>query len=258
MSDSGTVPSRRRWFASSGFGMLALGAALALGFAYASQSVSRALVAMRTASTIKVKGTAAVDVESDLAAWQGFVTARGATLPEAYTRLNTGTQRLQKFIGEAGFDATEVTVDAVTTQMNSARDTKGNELSRIESYVLTQPIAVRSAKVTQVKALSERVTELIKEGLEVRSSPPQFLLSSPDAAKRDLLAEATRNAFERANTLAKGSGSRVGALQSASQGVIKILARGEIDNNEYGRDYDTTAIQKTMRAVVSLEYAIER
>jgi len=28
----------------------------------------------------------------------------------------------------------------------------------------------------------------------------------------------------------------VGALQSASQGVIKILARGEIDNNEYGRD----------------------
>ena len=45
-----------------------------------------------------------------------------------------------------------------------------------------------------------------------------------------------RDAFERANTLAKGSGSRVGALQSASQGVIKILARGEIDNNEYGRD----------------------
>ena len=33
---------------------------------------------------------------------------------------------------------------------------------------------------------------------------------------------------------------------------------GEIDNGEYGRDYDTTAIQKTMRAVVSLEYAIDR
>ena len=43
MPDSGTVSMRRRWFASSGFGMLALGAALALGFAQASQSVSRAL-----------------------------------------------------------------------------------------------------------------------------------------------------------------------------------------------------------------------
>jgi hypothetical protein len=51
-----------------------------------------------------------------------------------------------------------------------------------------------------------------------------------------LPASSLRDAFERANTLAKGSGSRVGALQSASQGVIKILARGEIDNNEYGRD----------------------
>ena len=76
--------------------------------------------------------------------------------------------------------------------------------------------------------------------------------------KADLLAEATRNAFERAETLAKGSGSRVGALQSASQGVIKILARGQVDNSDYGRDYDTSSIQKTMRAVVSLEYAIDR
>ena len=258
MSDNGPVPSRRRWFASSGFGMLALGAALALGFAYASQSVSRALVAMRTASTIKVKGTASVDIESDQAAWQGFVTARGATLPEAYSRLNAGTQRLQKFIGDAGFEPAEITVDSVETRMANARDTKGNELSRIESYTLTQPLSVHSAKVAKVKALAERVTELIKEGYEVRSGSPQFLLANPDGVKRDLLAEATRNAFERANTLATGSGSSVGALQSASQGVIKITARGQVDNGEYGRDYDTSSIPKTMRAVVSLEYAIEK
>jgi hypothetical protein len=258
MTDSGNVLVRRRWFASSGFGMLALGAALALGFAYASQSVSRALVAMRTASTIKVKGTASVDVDSDQASWQGFVTARGATLPEAYTRLNAGTQRLQKFIAAAGFDPAEITVDSVETKMTNARDTKGNELTRIESYTLTQAVVVRSGKVGKVKDLSERVTDLIKEGVEVRSSQPQFLLANPDAVKKDLLAEATRNAYERANTLAKGSGASVGALQSASQGVIKITARGQIDNNEYGHDYDTSTIAKTMRAVVSLEYAIEK
>ncbi len=258
MSDSGIVPSRRRWLASSGFGMLALGAALALGFAYASQSVSRALVAMRTASTIKVKGTAAVDIDADQAAWTGFISARGATLPEAYARLNTGAQRLQKFIVDAGFDASEVTLDSVETKSTNARDTKGNELSRIESYTLTQSLTVHSAKVGKVKSLSEHVTELIKEGLEIRSGAPQFLLGNPDTVKRDLLAEATRNAYERANTLARGSGASVGALQSASQGVIKITARGQIDNSDYGRDYDTSTIAKTMRAVVSLEYAIER
>ena len=253
-----TAIVRRRWITTSGFGMLALGAALALGFAYASQSVSRAMIAMRTASTIKVKGTASVDLESDRATWLGHVTARGATLPEAFGRLSAGTQRLQKFIADAGFDAAEITADSVTTEMVYARDLKGNQTSRIENYVLTQGVSVRSGKVAAVKALAEKVTDLIRDGVEVRSTDPQFLLANPDGVKQDLLAEATRNAYERANTLAKGSGSGVGALQSASQGVIKILARGQVDNGEYGRDYDTTSIAKTMRAVVSLEYAIER
>jgi hypothetical protein len=31
-----------------------------------------------------------------------------------------------------------------------------------------------------------------------------------------------------------------------------------VDNSEYPRDYDITTIAKTMRAVVSLEYAVER
>ena len=258
MSTPGPISSRRRWLASSGFGMLALGAALALGFAHASQSVSRALVAMRTASTIKVKGTASVDLESDQATWCGSVTSRGATLAEAFARLNTGSERLRKFIVEAGFEPGEVTADAVQTATTNAKDAKGHPLARIESYTLTQSIAVRSGKVTAVKALSERVTDLIREGIEIRSGSPVFLLANPDAIKRDLLAEATRNAFDRANTLASGSGSSVGTLQSASQGVIKIMARGQLDSGEYGQDYDTSTIPKTMRAVVSLEYAIER
>jgi hypothetical protein len=253
-----TAIVRRRWITTSGFGMLALGAALALGFAYASQSVSRAVIALRSAATIKVKGTASLDIESDLAVWQGTVSARGATLPEAFGRLSAGTQRLQKFITDAGFDAAEVTPESVITETVPVRDLKGNATSRVETYVLTQPIAVHSAKVRKVKELSDKVTDLIKEGYEVKSSPPQFMLANPDAQKQDLLAEATRNAFDRANTMARGSGSHVGTLQSASQGVIKILARGQVDNGEYGHDYDTTAIPKTMRVVVSLEYAIEK
>ena len=124
--------------------------------------------------------------------------------------------------------------------------------------LLTQSVWVSSVKVQEVKKLSEQATELIREGIEIRSGAPQFMLSKPDAVKANLLAEATKNAFERANTLAKGSGATVGALQSASQGLIQILPRGIVDNSEYPRDYDITTIAKTMRAVVSLEYAVER
>ena len=165
MSEQTTVPVRRRWLSSSGFGMLALGAALAMGFAYAAQSVSRAMIAMRTASTIKVKGTASVDLTSDRAVWKAVVTARGATLPEAYGRLNTGVERLKRFVTENGFAPEEIRPEAVDTGMTHARDTKGNELPRIESYTLSQSVAVLSDKVEKVKQLSERATELIKEGV---------------------------------------------------------------------------------------------
>lgn len=256
MSDA-TTSGRLRWFASSGFGMFTLGVAIALGFAFAAQSVSRAMITMRTASTIKVKGTASVDVVSDQGQWTGLVSARGATLPEAYGKLNANLQRLQQFIVASGFAPEEITVESVQTEMLYARDLKGNASNRIESYVLGQEVVVQSGKVKQVKSLAEKVTDLIKDGVEVRSAPPMFTVSSTDVAKNNLLAEATRNALERAETLAKGSGSRVGALQSASQGVIQILPRGSISNND-GSDYSTTTIDKTMRAVVSLEYAVER
>ncbi len=256
MSDA-TTSGRLRWFASSGFGMFTLGVAIALGFAFAAQSVSRAMITMRTASTIKVKGTASVDVVSDQGQWTGLVSARGATLPEAYGKLNANLQRLQQFIVASGFAPEEITVESVQTEMLYARDLKGNASNRIESYVLGQEVVVQSGKVKQVKSLAEKVTDLIKDGVEVRSAPPMFTVSSTDVAKNNLLAEATRNALERAETLANGSGSRVGALQSASQGVIQILPRGSISNND-GSDYSTTTIDKTMRAVVSLEYAVER
>ncbi|MEY4770184.1 MAG: hypothetical protein RIQ40_924 [Planctomycetota bacterium] len=256
MSDASTS-GRLRWFASSGFGMFTLGVAIALGFAFAAQSVSRAMITMRTASTIKVKGTASVDVVSDQGQWTGLVSARGATLPEAYGKLNANLQRLQQFIVASGFAPEEITVESVQTEMLYARDLKGNASNRIESYVLGQEVVVQSGKVKQVKSLAEKVTDLIKDGVEVRSAPPMFTVSSTDVAKNNLLAEATRNALERAETLANGSGSKVGALQSASQGVIQILPRGSISNND-GSDYSTTTIDKTMRAVVSLEYAVER
>jgi hypothetical protein len=255
MSDSQSS-GRGRWFASSAFGMFTLGVALALGFAWSSQSISRAMVAMRTASTIKVKGTASVDVSSDLARWSCTISAEGKTPQEAYARLNTSLQRVQRYIVGSGFAPADLTVGAVRTETTHAKDAKGNQTNRIESYTLSQAVSMSSAKVTEVKTLSERVTDLIQEGVSVASAAPEFMLANPEAMKSSLLAEATGNAMERAQTLAKGSGSSVGSLQSASQGLIQILPRGAV-SSEWGRDYDTSTIDKTMRVVVSLEYAVQ-
>jgi hypothetical protein len=110
--------------------------------------------------------------------------------------------------------------------------------------------------VEAVESIAREVTDLIRDGVSVSSEQPVYTVGSIEEHKMRLLDEATRNAMERARTLAGSSGSTVGALRNASQGVVQVLARGAVDGGEWGQ-YDTSTIDKTMRVVVSLEYQVQ-
>jgi hypothetical protein len=60
----------------------------------------------------------------------------------------------------------------------------------------------------------------------------------------------------RAEELAKNSGSEVGKLKYASQGVFQITPVNSTDVSDYGI-YDTTTIEKSIKAVVTIEYSIK-
>ena len=242
--------------ASNGFGMFVLGVAIALGGAVAAQSIARALVAMRQQSTISVKGAASVDVRSDRACWTATVTATGTRLEEAYARLRDGMERVEAAVGAHGFTVDERTVSAVTSHPVMRRNDKGNETNEVERIELRQCLKVTSGKVEAVEAAARGITDLIRQGVAVSSEQPSYTVSSIEPQKMRLLQEAARNAMERARTLAGNSGSTVGRLSNASQGVVEVLARGAITGGEWGQ-YDTSTIDKTMRVVVSLEYQVQ-
>jgi hypothetical protein len=235
--------------------MFMLGIALALGGAFASQSLARAIVASRNASSIKVKGSASVDLQADRARWGATVTARGATLQAAYQQLGAGMAGLQGFVTKAGFTDKEWTTSAVRTATVMKKDAKGAATNTVERYELSQAVVVTTDKVSAVYEAARTVTELIKDGTDVTSGAPEYTVSTVEDAKVRLLDQATRSAMDRARTLADGSGSAVGALLNASQGVIQIVSRGSTSGGEYG-EYDTSTIDKTMRVVVSLASAV--
>jgi hypothetical protein len=244
-----------RLIASNGFGMFMLGVALALGSAFASQSVAKAIITSRSASSIKVKGSASIDLRADSARWVTAVSCRGTTLQAAYARLSEDMQRLKQFMTANSFSDTEAKTGPVTSSALMVKDAKGNNTNNIEFYQLTQTMEVLSPKVDAVAAAARNVTQLIQQGVAVASGEPAYLVTSLDSTKVDLLDKATRSAMERAETLARGSGSSVGALISANQGVIQVVERGTTGSSDYG-EYDTRTIEKTLRAVVSLEYAV--
>lgn len=242
---------------STGFGMFLLGAALSLGFVVAAREVSRALVAMQHESNIRVKGIAEREVRASRGSWQGSISAQGATLEEAYAVLTASSERARTFALERGFAEGDLRLSSVSTNAVYERDARGQETSVVASWRMRRSIRAESSDVLRIEAIAVAATDLVGEGVEIESAAPEYVLSDLESLKKGLLEEATRNGYERARILATGGGGGVGPLAAVSQGVFQIVPRGSVEVSDYGA-YDTSAIEKTVKAVVTLEYAILR
>ena len=72
----------------------------------------------------------------------------------------------------------------------------------------------------------------------------------------ELLAEATSDGYKRAHLMADNSGGKVGKLVEANQGIFQITEPDSTAVSSYGI-YDTSTIEKEIKAVVTLKYLIE-
>ena len=71
-----------------------------------------------------------------------------------------------------------------------------------------------------------------------------------------LLERAADNAKLRAERLARSSGNRVANIISASQGIFQITRPNSTETASWGM-YDTSTIEKKVRAVVTMRYRTE-
>ncbi|MFM7050918.1 MAG: SIMPL domain-containing protein [Planctomycetota bacterium] len=242
--------------AKPGAGVFLLGACIAFAVLGASDKIGLAVRTMKQENVIRVKGVAELDIASDRGAWWTGVSGRAPTLAEADAGREQAMAALRAFVLAKGFTDDELSVGSVSISKVYKRDEKGNATNELEAYVLSQSLGVRSSKLELMRKAANEVTgALVKQGFEASTGTPSFTVSTIEKTKLDLLEKATANAYERAQTLARGSGSAVGGLVSASQGVYQIVARGNAGSSEYG-EYDTDTIDKTARVVVTLEYAV--
>jgi hypothetical protein len=243
------------WIAKPGAGIFLLGATLAFAVLGASDQVGRAVRTIKQDNVIRVKGVAELDITSDRAVWWGTVRARATTLPDAYATLERSTEALKAYIIARGIPAEIMTVGSVSIAREMKRDREGNLSNEVERYALSRQVGFGTPAVEVAREIANGATALIQQGVEVESGAPAFTVSTLEQTKLALLEKATANAYERAQVLARGSGSGVGSLVSAAQGVYQIVARGSTDSSDYG-EYDTSRIEKTARVVVTLEYAV--
>lgn len=248
----------RRQSGQATLGLLLLGIALAIGLVAAAAVVSRSLERIKLAGDkITVKGYAEQRVVSDAGVWRGTVSVRSPDLQAAYGKLERDAERVRgMLLSVAGADA-PFSAGPVNTMTLQEFGPGGAPTGRVAGYELSRTFEYGSKDVALVGRIAGEASKLISEGVNMNSQPPQYFYGNLNAVKVRLIGAATKDSKLRAEQFAANSGVTVGPLRSASQGVFQITAPNSTDTADYG-SYDTSTIDKVVKAVVTVEYSVAR
>ncbi len=208
-----------------------------------------------TAGAITVSGSAKKQITSDWVVWTGSYSYKSATLSEAYKGLVSNRAKVKDYFVSKGIAEKDLIFSSTSTMVNNVILPNGNYSNEIESYVLSESVEIASKNVDKVTELSRGATELIDQGVEFQSNPPQYFYTKIADLKQEMLALATKDAFNRAKQIAKNSRSRIGSLRSAKQGVFQITPRYSNEISDYGIN-DTSSLEKEITAVVSCSFSV--
>ena len=235
-------------------GLVGLGAFIALGLVASAALVSNAAMQVkRQNQALEVKGYAERAIDSDLAIWTGSFTTRAPALESAYEALEEDRAKVIAFLTREGLPSYDLQPVSMSTTYR--RNDKGRSTNEIEGYVLTQAVKITSNDIERIARISREAASLVKTGVEFSTHHPQYLYTRLGELKIAMLGEATADARERAETLARESGGALGPLLSARQGVFQITPAHSTEISDYGRN-DTSAREKSIKAVVTVRFAV--
>jgi hypothetical protein len=206
------------------YGIWAVVAAiLALGLVLSAFIATGGMVKIKTAgNTVTVTGSAKKQIKSDLIVWDGSFTVQSPQLSAAYNQLKTNQAKVRTYMLNKGIAEQDMIFSSISTMINHVILPSGQYSNQVESYQLSQQVEIRSGDVEKITALSREATELINEGVEFQSNPPQYFYTKIADLKVEMLALATKDAVNRADQIATNARSKIGALCLAKMGVFQI------------------------------------
>jgi len=219
--------------------------ALALGIVVAGYLVGEALVQARSSQrAVSVRGLAERQVPANLALWPIVFTVTSNDLGDLQRKADDGVAKVRAFLA-SDFPAEQVSVSAPRVQDREAQGMR-NDGSRMDRYTAEVAVTVRTDKIDTARDAIQRTGELVKQGVAVIRSyeyNTQYLFTDLEKIKPEMIAEATRDARRAAEQFAKDSGSSVGAIRTAQQGLFSIE-----DRDQFSPEF------KKVRVVTTVDY----
>lgn len=209
-----------------------------------------------TREQITVTGSAQKNIKSDYIIWSGSFSRREVDLATAYKNLQDDLAKVKAYLVSKEVKDQEIIISQISTSTVYKKNEKGNDTNDIQGYILYQNVVVKSGEVDKITQVSRESTELINQGVEFVSGSPEYTYTKLDELKVEMLAKASENAKQRAESMVKATGNKIGFMRSARMGVFQITPVNSTEVSDWGVN-DTSSLEKKVTAVVTASFAIE-
>lgn len=211
------------------------------------------------AKTVSVVGGCERDFDSDLIVWNISYNVLNDEMKQGYTEIKKVNKTVRDYLIDKGVKSDEI--DFRTLDCNKENEyhyNNGNSYYTFLGYRLTQGVRIESNNVDMIEKISREISELLDRGINLDNNNLSYYYTKLSDLKIEMLAEATENAKNRANTIAKSAGSRLGGLQTANMGVFQITAPNSPDEDySWGGTFNTTSKKKRASINMRLTYYVK-
>ncbi len=213
----------------------------------------------KSENTITVTGLGTKTFTSDLITWNGSFSRNSFELQSAYNQLAADKKIINDYLISKGIKSEEMVFSSVDIQKqyNYTPDNYGRSTETFAGYRLSQTVSIESKEVLKVENLSRNITEIINRGIEFTSAPPNYFYTKLAEIKQQMIADATKDARERAEKIAENAKADLGNLKKATTGVIQITAPNSNEEFSYGGTFNTSSKEKEARITIKLEYEVD-
>ena len=196
---------------------------------------------------VTVKGLSEKEVKANHVIWPVSFREMGNDLSQVYDKLEVKQNMVLKYLKDGGLTDEEITIAAPKLRDNLA-DNYGSQRPPFR-YMITQVLTISSDKVDVVRKLDEAQRDLLKAGVGLTndySYMTKYSYTGLNEIKPAMIEAATKNAKEAAQKFAMDSGSTLGKIRRANQGIFSITDRDE-----------NTPFIKNVRVVTTVEYFLK-
>lgn len=196
---------------------------------------------------VTVKGLSEKEVKANHVIWPVSFREMGNDLSQVYDQLEVKQNMVLKYLKDGGLTDEEITIAAPKLRDNLA-DNYGSQRPPFR-YMITQVLTISSDKVDVVRKLDEAQRDLLKAGVGLTndySYMTKYSYTGLNEIKPAMIEAATKNAKEAAQKFAMDSGSTLGKIRRANQGIFSITDRDE-----------NTPFIKNVRVVTTVEYFLK-